>query len=202
MSASVPAAVIVLAAGEGTRMKSSIPKVLNPVGGETMLGHVIAAARALSPRRLIVVAGHGRGQVADELAARAPDVTVVVQERRGGTGHAVRTVLEAVGQIHGTLLVTYADTPLLRASTLESLTEAHAAAGAAATVLTTVLPDPAGYGRIIRGAGGGFEAIVEHSDATDEQRAITEINSGIYAFEATVLRKALAQVGTDNAQGE
>lgn len=202
MSASVPAAVIVLAAGEGTRMKSSVPKVLNPVGGETMLGHVITAARELSPGRLIVVAGHGRGQVAAELAGRAPDVTVVVQERRGGTGHAVRIVLEAVGQIHGTLLVTYADTPLLRASTLESLTAAHAAAGAAATVLTTVLPDPAGYGRIIRGADGGFEAIVEHSDATDEQRAITEINSGVYAFNGALLADAIKRVPTDNVKGE
>jgi bifunctional UDP-N-acetylglucosamine pyrophosphorylase/glucosamine-1-phosphate N-acetyltransferase len=184
-------------------MKSSIPKVLNPVGGETMLGHVITAARALAPGlRLIVVAGHGRGQVAAELAGRAPDVTVVVQERRGGTGHAVRIVLEAIGQIHGTLLVTYADTPLLRASTLESLTAAHAAAVAAATVLTTVLPDPAGYGRIIRGADGGFEAIVEHSDATDEQRAITEINSGVYAFSGALLADAIKRVPTNNVKGE
>jgi bifunctional UDP-N-acetylglucosamine pyrophosphorylase/glucosamine-1-phosphate N-acetyltransferase len=202
VSASVPAAVIVLAAGEGTRMKSSIPKVLNPVGGETMLGHVITAARELGPRRVIVVAGAGRGQVAAELKARAPDVTVVVQKRRGGTGHAVRTVLEAVGQIQGTLLVTYADTPLLRASTLSRLTAEHAAAGAAATVLTAVLPDPAGYGRIVRGPDGGFQAIVEHSDATDEQRAITEINSGVYAFSGALLADAIKRVPTDNVKGE
>jgi bifunctional UDP-N-acetylglucosamine pyrophosphorylase / glucosamine-1-phosphate N-acetyltransferase len=129
-------------------------------------------------------------------------VTVVVQERRGGTGHAVRTVLEAVGQIQGTLLVTYADTPLLRASTLSRLTAEHAAAGAAATVLTAVLPDPAGYGRIVRGPDGGFQAIVEHSDATDEQRAITEINSGVYAFSGALLADAIKRVPTDNVKGE
>jgi bifunctional UDP-N-acetylglucosamine pyrophosphorylase/glucosamine-1-phosphate N-acetyltransferase len=183
-------------------MKTSIPKVLNPVAGETMLGHVIAAARDLSPQQLIVVAGHGRGQVAAELAGRAPDVTVVVQERRGGTGHAVRVVLEAVGQIDGTVLVTYADTPLLRASTLAGLTAAHAASGAAATVLTAEVADPTGYGRVVRGRRGGFAAIVEHADATQAQRAITEINSGVYAFSGPLLGDAIKRVPTSNAKGE
>jgi bifunctional UDP-N-acetylglucosamine pyrophosphorylase/glucosamine-1-phosphate N-acetyltransferase len=114
----------------------------------------------------------------------------------------VRIVLEAVGPLNGTVVVTYADTPLLRARTLAELTAAHAAAGAAATVLTTEMPDPAGYGRIIRDADGGFEAIVEHADATDEQRAVTEINSGVYAFSGPLLADAIKRVPTDNAKGE
>ena len=114
MSLTGPAAVIILAAGEGTRMKNRTPKVLNEVCGRTMLGHVVAASRELSPERLIVVTGHGRDLVTAHLTEHAPEAEIVVQDRRGGTGHAVRTVLEAVGLIHGTVVVTYADTPLLR----------------------------------------------------------------------------------------
>jgi bifunctional UDP-N-acetylglucosamine pyrophosphorylase / glucosamine-1-phosphate N-acetyltransferase len=202
VSASVPAAVIILAAGEGTRMKTSTPKTLHSICGATMLGHVVATARELRPQRLIVVAGHGRGQVAAELASHAPDATVVVQERRGGTGHAVRTVMEAVGQIDGTIVVTYADAPLLRGQTLAELVDAHGSSGAAATVLTARVADPAGYGRIVRDAAGGFEAIVEDADATPEQRSITEINSGVYAFSGVLLGDAIKRVPTDNAKGE
>ena len=115
MSPSRPAAVIILAAGEGTRMKSTVPKVLHPLCGRTMLGHAIAAARELAPQRLVVVAGHGRDEVAAHVAREAPDAEVVIQERQGGTGHAVRTVIEAVGLIQGQVIVTYGDMPLLRA---------------------------------------------------------------------------------------
>ncbi len=202
MSASGPAAVIILAAGEGTRMKTSTPKTLHMVCGRTMLGHVVATARELAPERLIVVAGHGRGQVAAEVARHAPDATVVVQERRGGTGHAVRTVLESAGRIHGTIVVTYADTPLLRSQTLAELVRAHEADGAAVTVLTAVADDPAGYGRIVRDSSGGFTGIVEDSDATAGQRAIREINSGVYAFTGDLLADAVKRVPTDNAKGE
>jgi bifunctional UDP-N-acetylglucosamine pyrophosphorylase / glucosamine-1-phosphate N-acetyltransferase len=202
VSASVPAAVIILAAGEGTRMKTSTPKTLHSICGATMLSHAVAAARELAPQRLIVVAGHGRGQVAAELASHAPDATVVVQERRGGTGHAVRTVLEAVGQINGTIVVTYADAPLLRGQTLAELVAAHESSGAAATVLTAQLADPAGYGRIVRDPAGEFEAIVEDADATPEQRAISEINSGVYAFSGAQLGDVIKRVPTDNAKGE
>lgn len=202
MSVSGPAAVIILAAGEGTRMKSQTPKVLNEVCGRTMLGHVVAAARDLNPQRLIVVVGHARGQVADYLASQAPDAEIVVQDHQGGTGHAVRTVIEAVGLIHGVVVVTYADTPLLRGRTLEDLVAAHRSHGAAVTVLTATLADPAGYGRIIRDASGAFTGIVEQADASAGQRAITEINSGMYAFDGDLLADTVKRVPTDNAKGE
>jgi bifunctional UDP-N-acetylglucosamine pyrophosphorylase / glucosamine-1-phosphate N-acetyltransferase len=202
VSVSGPAAVIILAAGEGTRMKSQTPKVLNEVCGRTMLGHVVAAARYLNPGRLIVVVGDAQGQVADYLASEAPEAEIVVQDRRGGTGHAVRTVIEAVGLIHGVVVVTYADTPLLRGRTLEGLVEAHRSHGAAVTVLTATLADPTGYGRIIRDPSAAFTGIVEQADASPEQRAITEINSGMYAFDGDLLADTVKRVPTDNAKGE
>jgi bifunctional UDP-N-acetylglucosamine pyrophosphorylase / glucosamine-1-phosphate N-acetyltransferase len=202
VSISGPAAVIILAAGEGTRMKNQRPKVLNEVCGRTMLGYVLGAARDLDPGRLIVVTGHGRDQVTAYLAGHAPDAEIVVQERRGGTGHAVRTVIESVGLIHGIVAVTYADTPLLRGSTLTGLVTAHRAHEAAVTVLTATLTDPAGYGRIIRDPGGAFTGIVEEADASPQQRAITEINSGMYAFDGDLLADTVKRVPTDNAKGE
>ncbi len=202
MSMTGPAAVIVLAAGEGTRMKSSTPKVLNEVCGRTMLGHAVAAARELRPAQLIAVISEASGPVASYLAEYAPDVQRVVQARRGGTGHAVRTVLDTLGVIGGTVVVTYGDTPLLRGRTLAGLVAAHEAAGAAVTALVARAQDPAGYGRIVRGPDGAFEAVVEHADATDEQRAIDEINTGMYAFDGSLLADALKRVSTDNAKGE
>jgi len=202
VSLSGPAAVIILAAGEGTRMKNDVPKVLNQVCGRSMLGHVVAAARQLSPQRLIVVTGHGRDEVTAHLAEHWADAEIVVQDRRGGTGHAVRTVIEAVGLIHGTVVVTYADTPLLRGRTLGELVAAHESHGAAVTVLTARLDDPAGYGRIIRDAGGAFTGIVEEADAAPQQRAISEINSGMYAFDGDLLADTVKRVPTDNAKGE
>jgi bifunctional UDP-N-acetylglucosamine pyrophosphorylase/glucosamine-1-phosphate N-acetyltransferase len=202
VSASGPAAVIILAAGEGTRMKTRTPKVLHQVCGRTMLGHVLEAARELRPQRLIVVVGDGRDQVAAHLAAHAPDAVTVVQERRGGTGHAVRTVIEAVGMIHGTVVVTYADTPLLRGATLAELVGAHTSSGTAVTALSARAADPTGYGRIVRDKSGAFARIVEESDATPEQRMIDEINSGMYAFDGDLLADAVKRLPTDNAKGE
>jgi bifunctional UDP-N-acetylglucosamine pyrophosphorylase/glucosamine-1-phosphate N-acetyltransferase len=202
VSLSGPAAVIILAAGEGTRMKNQTPKVLNQVCGRSMLGHVLAASRELGPGRMIVVTGHGRDLVTAHLAEHAADAEIVVQDRRGGTGHAVRTVIEAVGLIHGTVVVTYADTPLLRGRTLADLVAAHQSQGAAVTVLTARLGEPKGYGRIIRDEAGAFTGIVEESDATDEQRAIDEINSGMYAFDGDLLADTVKRVPTDNAKGE
>jgi bifunctional UDP-N-acetylglucosamine pyrophosphorylase / glucosamine-1-phosphate N-acetyltransferase len=202
VSVSGPAAVIILAAGEGTRMKNQTPKVLNEVCGRSMLGHVVAASMELEPGRLIVVAGHGRGQVSAHLAETAPDAEIVIQDRRGGTGHAVRTVIETVGLIHGTVVVTYADTPLLRGRTLGDLVAAHHRHQAAVTVLTAQLDNPKGYGRIIRDADGAFTAIIEESDATREQRTITEINSGMYAFDGDLLADTVKRVPTNNAKGE
>ena len=201
MSKPRPVAVIVLAAGEGTRMKSRIPKVLHTLCGRSMLGHVLVAARGLDPQRLVVVAGHGRGEVGAEAARYAPGVSVVVQDRLAGTGHAVRMVTEALGVMHGTVVVTYGDMPLLRAQTLDALVRAHAAAGNAVTVLTARVGDPSGYGRIIRDEGGALAEIVEEADAAPEQRAIDEINSGCYAFDGALLADAVKRVATGNAQG-
>jgi bifunctional UDP-N-acetylglucosamine pyrophosphorylase / glucosamine-1-phosphate N-acetyltransferase len=183
-------------------MKNQTPKVLNQVCGRSMLGHVLAASRELRPGRLIVVTGHGRDLVTAHLAEHAADAEIVVQDRRGGTGHAVRTVIEAVGLIHGTVVVTYADTPLLRGRTLADLVAAHQSQGAAVTVLTARLAEPKGYGRIVRDEAGAFTGIVEEADATDEQRAIDEINSGMYAFDGDLLADTVKRVPTDNAKGE
>lgn len=202
MSVSRPAAVIILAAGEGTRMKSSTPKVLHPIAGRSMLDYVLAAARELAPGQIVVVVGHGREQVMRHLAACAPDARIVVQHRRGGTGHAVRIALEETGLGHGTVVVTYGDSPVLRGQTLAALVREHAAQGAAVTALTTMMDDPTGYGRIIRDATGAFLEIVEEADATAGQKAIKEANSGVYAFEAALLADSVKRVPTDNAKGE
>lgn len=197
-----PSAVVILAAGEGTRMRSSLPKVLHTVAGRTMLDHVLAAARELDPAEIVVVVGNRREQLMSHLAEHAPDVRTVIQERQGGTGHAVRTVIEAGGLDHGTVVVTYGDTPVLRGHTLTALVEAHAAHKAAATALTAVMENPAGYGRILRDADGAFAEIVEEADATPEQRAMTEVNSGIYAFESALLADSVKRVATNNVKGE
>jgi bifunctional UDP-N-acetylglucosamine pyrophosphorylase/glucosamine-1-phosphate N-acetyltransferase len=195
--------VIVLAAGEGKRMKSSLPKMLHPLLGRTLLGHVLAATEALYPVRTIVVVGHGADQLTAHLAAVAPDAVTVLQEAQLGTGHAARLALEAYGPAEGTVVVVNGDVPLLRPSTLRSLVEAHEAAGAAATVLTAEVEQPYGLGRVIRdGVTGAVDAIVEERDATPEQRAVTEINAGVYAFEASLLAQSLGKITTANAQGE
>ncbi|WP_301177663.1 bifunctional UDP-N-acetylglucosamine diphosphorylase/glucosamine-1-phosphate N-acetyltransferase GlmU [Actinomadura geliboluensis] len=201
-AASRPAAVIVLAAGEGTRMKSRQSKVLHELCGRSMLGHVLAAARQLEPERLVVVVGHRREQVVEHLAVHAPDAEHVVQDHQGGTGHAVRMALEQTGALNGTVVVTNGDHPLLRGETLQALVRTHESEGNAATVLTTEMPDATGYGRMVRAADGGVEAIVEHKDATEAQRAISEINVGMYAFDGALLADALKRVTTDNAGGE
>src|SRR5829696_5834312 len=196
-------AVVILAAGEGTRMRSSRPKVLHELAGRTLVGHAVRAAAGLAPDHLIVVIGHGREQVAEHLAGLPTPVTAVVQEQQLGTGHAVRCALtELPTRFGGTVLVTYADVPLLDADTLRSLADTHAGAGNVVTMLTTNLADPTGYGRVLRDRDGAVTAVVEQADATEAQRAITEINSGVYAFDVRVLADALARIVPHNAQGE
>ncbi|HEY6279375.1 MAG TPA: NTP transferase domain-containing protein [Streptosporangiaceae bacterium] len=195
-------AVIILAAGAGTRMNSALPKVLHPICGRTMLDHVLTAARELDPSDIIVVVGHCRDQVISHLSEHAPDARVVVQHRQGGTGHAVRTVIEEVGLAGGTVVVTYGDAPALRGRTLTALVNRHDERHATATALTTVMDDPTGYGRIIRDGEGALLEIVEEADATPEQRAIKEVNSGVYAFETSLLADSVKRVPTDNAKGE
>jgi bifunctional UDP-N-acetylglucosamine pyrophosphorylase / glucosamine-1-phosphate N-acetyltransferase len=204
VTANGPAAVIVLAAGEGTRMRTATPKMLNEVCGRPMLGHVLATAQELNPQRLILVVAGLNGQVARYARQCYPEATLVVQERRGswGTGHAVRTVIENVGTIHGTVVVLFSDTPMLRAATLASLVAEHEAAGAAVTVLTARAPDPTGYGRILRDHDGRIASIVEEADATEEERAVTEISSGMFAFDGDLLADAVKRVPAAAATGE
>nr|WP_237537812.1 bifunctional UDP-N-acetylglucosamine diphosphorylase/glucosamine-1-phosphate N-acetyltransferase GlmU [Streptomyces sp. SID2999] len=185
-------------------MKSATPKVLHRICGRSLVGHVLAASRELDPAELVVVVGHAREQVAAHLAEIDPGVRTAVQEQQNGTGHAVRMALEELGgPVDGTVVVVCGDTPLLTSDTLAALTGTHRADGNAVTVLTAEVPDATGYGRIVRdGASGAVTAIVEHKDATDEQRAIAEINSGVFAFDGRLLAEALKQVRTDNSQGE
>jgi len=200
-----PAAVIVLAAGEGTRMKSGTPKVLHTLCGRPMVGHVVAASRGLEPRRLAVVVGHGREQVTEYLAGVDPEIRAVVQEVQHGTGHAARVAVEdltaADGELEGTVLVVFGDTPLLTTATLEALLAEHHGSGNVVTVLTAIVPDPFGYGRILR-RDGRVVGTVEQKDASPEQAAVTEINSGVFAFDGKVLRDCLSRLSRDNAQGE
>jgi len=180
-------------------MKSRTPKVLHTLCGRSLLGHAIAAAGELDPSRLVVVVGHGREQVSAEVAAVTPQALVVRQDQQLGTGHAVRMVTEATGVIPGTVVVTYADMPLLRGETLQALVDSHHRAGNAVTVLTAQ-GDAAGYGRIVRGSDGAFLRIVEERDATPGERAIDEYNSGCYAFDGVLLADAIKRVTTDNNQ--
>jgi bifunctional UDP-N-acetylglucosamine pyrophosphorylase/glucosamine-1-phosphate N-acetyltransferase len=199
-----PTAVIVLAAGEGTRMRSGNPKVLHSIAGRTLLGHVLHVALDLGPTHLAVVVGAGREAVEAHLAEIAPEAHAVFQDRRGGTGHATRTALHALEKLHGeltgTVIVVGGDTPLLTSATLRKLL--IEGSGSAAAVLTAELPDPYGYGRIVRDHDGSLLRIVEERDADEEIAAIDEVNSGIYAFDARVLREALDTLSTHNAQGE
>ena len=203
LKAAAPAAVIVLAAGAGTRMKSRTPKILHDIGGIPMVGHALAAARGLAPQVLAVTVRHERELVAGTVTALDPDALIVDQDDIPGTGRAVEVALEALSpELSGTIVVTYGDVPLLTTELLQELVSTHEADGNAVTVLTAVLEEATGYGRIVRAADGTVTGIVEHKDATADQHRIREINSGIYAFDAAALRSALAQVTAENAQGE
>lgn len=195
-----PAAVIVLAAGAGTRMKSTKPKVLHEVLGLTLLDHVLNATSPLNAEKTLVIVGHGRDQVQEHLANTHPTLLTAVQDQQNGTGHAVKIALDALGDLSGPVLVLAGDTPLLKTSDLQ-LTLSNLS-GKAASVLTAHLADPTGYGRIVRNATDGLEQIVEHRDASDAQLLLTEVNSGVYAFDAKLLRECLAKLKTDNSQGE
>ena len=207
MTSTRPSVVVILAAGEGTRMKSATPKVLHPVAGRSLVGHVIEAAATLEPRHLVVVVGHGRDEVCAHIEEIAPWAITVVQEEQNGTGHAVRIALadldeRGIATDDGPVVVLTGDTPLLTGRTLVGLLLEHESTGASATVLTARLARPDGYGRIVREPDGSVGAIVEDKDASDEQRRIDEINSGMYAFVADHLGRSLGRITTDNAQGE
>ncbi|TLP76823.1 bifunctional UDP-N-acetylglucosamine diphosphorylase/glucosamine-1-phosphate N-acetyltransferase GlmU [Nesterenkonia sphaerica] len=205
-TAARPTAVIVLAAGAGTRMKSRTPKILHPLGGRSMIGHALAAARALEPEHLVAVVRHQREKVAEHITEMDPDVVLADQDEIPGTGRAVECGLQAltargIGADSGTVVVTYGDVPLLTPELLRELVAEHQSTASAVTVLTTELEDPTGYGRVLR-SGEEVIGIVEQKDADEAQRQVREINSGIYAFDAAALTQALREVSTDNAQGE
>ncbi|HEY5878089.1 MAG TPA: bifunctional UDP-N-acetylglucosamine diphosphorylase/glucosamine-1-phosphate N-acetyltransferase GlmU [Nakamurella sp.] len=198
------AAVIVLAAGQGTRMRSNRPKVLHELAGKPLIWHAMSSAAALNPATLVAVLGHGRDDVGGFLtgADDLPKVTTAVQEEQKGTGHACACALEVTGPLSGTVLVTYGDVPLLRPGTLQQLADSHAISGNAVTVLTATVDNPTGYGRIIRDDSGALLKIVEQKDADDAERAINEVNSGVYAFDGDVLSDALGRLTDSNAAGE
>ena len=213
---------MILAAGEGTRMRSSIPKVMHAIGGRSLLHHAIAAAQGLDPERLVVVVRHARDLVAAHAIEAAPQALIADQDDIAGTGRAVWCGLSALDatamafsaaqghdrdtvmsrQITGPIVVTSADVPLVDTALLTAMVTDHAEGARAVTVMTTKVPNPSGYGRIVRDADGELAAIVEQRDATGEQLAIDEINAGIYVFDADTLRAAITSLTTDNAQGE
>lgn len=194
--------VIVLAAGGGTRMKSKTMKVLHRVGGRSMIGHVLNAVQAVEPERVVAVVGHQREEVEAHIRDLVPDCLLAVQENQRGTGDAVRVAMETVGKVEGTVIVATGDTPLLRGESLRAFAAEHEAAQRAVSVLSAIVDDAFGYGRVVRDDEGDVVAIVEEKDATPDQREIAEINSGILAFDAEFLLEALPSLGNDNAKGE
>ncbi len=207
MAADGDIAVIVLAAGAGTRMQSDTPKVLHGVAGRSIVSHVLRAVSKVATNRLVVVLGHDRDRVGAAVAALADDlgrpVATAVQDEQLGTGHAAGCGLAALAdEFTGTVVVTSADIPLLDADTLAELVSSHTVSAAAATLLTTTLRDPTGYGRILRTQDHEIIAIVEQADASASQRKIHEVNAGVYAFDTPALRTALSMLRSDNAQHE
>jgi bifunctional UDP-N-acetylglucosamine pyrophosphorylase / glucosamine-1-phosphate N-acetyltransferase len=200
--------VIVLAAGGGSRMRSKTMKVLHPIGGRSMIGHVLVAVGAMAPDCVVAVVGHQREQVGPHITDLLPDAVLAVQEEQHGTGHAVRVAVDALTTsgraqaMQGTVVVAYGDTPLLTGDSLRAFAAEHEAAQCAVSILSGIVARPFGYGRVVRDADGDVLAIVEEKDATADQREIAEINSGILAFDAEFLADALPRIGNDNANGE
>lgn len=196
------ACAVVLAAGQGTRMNSPLPKVLHQAAGRTLVDRVVSILKESGAVRIVVVVGFARDQVEAELALSHPDVGVAVQDEQLGTGHAVHCALPLLADERGPIGIFSGDTPLLRPGTVRALAAEHAGRGADATLLTAELADPAGYGRVIRDGDGLVARIVEEKDADRGQRRVREINAGAYIFQAESLRAALGELRSDNAQGE
>lgn len=196
-------AVIVLAAGSGTRMRSKTPKVMHELAGLPLLGHALTTAHALGADHVIPVVRHERDLIADFIKNFYPTATVADQDEIPGTGRAVECALELLPQgFDGTVVVTSGDVPLLDVTTIQAMIDAHTAGGFHASVLSSIADDPTGLGRIIRDQHGEFAAIIEHVETTDEQRAINEVNAGVYVFDVLSLREKLAAIGRENAQNE
>jgi len=202
-----PAAVVVLAAGSGTRMRSKLMKVLHPVCGRSMIGHVLTAALHVEPEHVVAVVGHSREEVGAHILDQVPSALLAVQQTQEGTGHAVRVAVDALARAAGTtdgvVVVMSGDTPLLQGDTLAALVAEHqAGADRAVTLLTAELSDPSGYGRVLRNDSGEVLAVVEEKEATPEQAAVREINSGVYAFDGRFLVDAVARITNSNARSE
>lgn len=199
-----PDTVVILAAGQGTRMKTGWAKVLAPLCGRPLIAWVVDAALALDPARVIVVVGYKAGEVEAAVAGLDPKgrVRCVLQEPQNGTGHALQVCLPELGEDPGTTLVLYGDMPLLETESLRDLCAARAQAGCEAALLTAYVDHPRGFGRIVRDAEGAFERIVEERDASSEERDIDEVNLGVYAFEGKALVRELPKLTNDNAQKE
>ena len=194
-------AVAVLAAGKGTRMKSALPKVLQPLAGATLVERVLASARNLSPDRKLLIVGHQAERVEEQLS-QLDGLEFVLQQPQNGTGHAVQQLLPALKDFNGELLVLNGDVPLLRAETIDQLVNTHRTSGADVTLLTARLDDPTGYGRVFADASGRVSGIIEHRDCSEEQRANNLTNAGIYCFNWKTLAAMLPKLSTDNDQGE
>lgn len=195
--------VIVLAAGAGTRMKSAKPKILHTLAGVPLIGHVLTTAKALRPSKVIAVVRHERDHVVGMITEIMPEVTIVDQDEVPGTGRAVEVALAALpGDFTGEVVIVSGDVPMLDADTLAELIAEHRSAASAATLLSAILDDASGYGRVVRASDGRLDRIVEHKDASELEREIREINSGTYVFSVAPLREQLALVGTDNSQKE
>jgi UDP-N-acetylglucosamine diphosphorylase/glucosamine-1-phosphate N-acetyltransferase len=195
-----PLAIVIIAAGKGTRMRSPLAKVLHPLAGRPLVTHVLDVALALAPQQLVVVVGHQAEAVRQ--VCQPYSVTCVVQEPQLGTGHAVAQAEPVLANFPGDVLVLYGDVPLLQPATAQALWDEHRHQQASVTVLTAVLDNPTGYGRILRDAQGRITRIVEERDASDTEKAVHEINSGVYCLRAPFLFPALRRLGRQNAQGE
>jgi bifunctional UDP-N-acetylglucosamine pyrophosphorylase / glucosamine-1-phosphate N-acetyltransferase len=194
--------VLILAAGKGTRMKSALPKVLHPVAGVPMVQRVITALSPLRPVSTCVIIGHGADRVRELVSGISPRTTFAVQKILNGSGGAVRQAAAWLKRQSGEVIIACGDAPLIRTETFSSLIRQHRSEGNVATVLTTIMPDPTGYGRIVRGYDGSVARIVEHLDATDTERGISEINTGTYCFSAKALARVLPRLKNDNAKKE
>lgn len=194
---------VVLAAGKGKRMGNpALPKVLVPLAGKPLLGYVLDSLQSLSLDRIIVVVGFGREQVIAYVNEYYRGIEIAVQTQQRGTAHAVLQVAPLLDEWNGTLLIANGDVPMVRSQTVREFLDHHHRSDAALSVLSTIVPDPQGYGRILRASDGTFEAIVEDADLLPQQRSITEINTGTYAATSKVLLDALTSVTASNAQGE
>src|SRR5215212_8591635 len=198
-----PLNVLIMAAGLGTRMKSNRAKVLHELGGAPLIAHVVRAAQALEPRSIITIVGHQAEEVEQAVLAEVGELaSFVIQEKQRGTGDAVESARSLLENSDSLVLVLSGDVPMIRVETLKKLIEYHNSTGAACSILSVRLENPTGYGRIIRDNSGAFRKIVEQRDATDEERQVREINSGIYCFEANDLFRALRKIEPKNEQGE